>query len=107
MILSVYLPHAGYDEEDHVTVLEVVSIIMEEEKAMRTKDFFIGGDLNIELKTRGGSGDLMVSTVFDLYGLYGLDCRGGGEDEVTYEKMRWLQLLKDFPWYNDKYLGGC
>ena len=52
MILSVHMPHGGCDEEDYITELEVVRIIMEEEKAMGAKDFLIGGDLNIELKTR-------------------------------------------------------
>ena len=33
----------------------------------------------------------------EWYGMYGCDCRGGGEDIITYEKrMRWLQLLKEF-----------
>ena len=33
----------------------------------------------------------------DWYGLFGLVCRGGGEDEITNDKkLRWLQLLKDF-----------
>ena len=32
MILSVYLPHGGYDEEDHVALLQGVRVIMEEVK---------------------------------------------------------------------------
>ena len=33
-ILSVYVPYSWYDEEGYITALEVVSIIMEEGKAM-------------------------------------------------------------------------
>ena len=36
---------------------------------------------------------LMVLTA--LYGLYGLECQGGGEDvETLREKLRWLQLMR-------------
>ena len=28
--------------------------------------------------------------------MYGPDCKGGGENVITYDKMRWLQLLKEF-----------
>ena len=31
----------------------------------------------------------------EWYEMYGSDCKGGGEDAITHEKMRWLQLLKD------------
>ena len=51
MILSLYVPHGGYDEEDYITEVEVVKIIMEEE--MGAKDCFIGGDINVELKLEG------------------------------------------------------
>ena len=37
MILSVFLPHSVCDGEDHITELEVVRIIMEEEKDMGAK----------------------------------------------------------------------
>ena len=43
MVLSVYMPHGRYDEENHVTELEFVKSIMEEEKKMEAKDFFLGG----------------------------------------------------------------
>ena len=66
MALSVYCPHGGYDEVDYVTTLEGIRVIMEEGRGMGAKDFFVGGDLHTELR--------------------GPECRGGGEDEVTYEK---------------------
>ena len=42
-----------YDEEDYATAVEGVRAIMEVCRAMGAKDFFIGGDLNIKLQTRG------------------------------------------------------
>ena len=31
----------------------------------------------------------------DWYGVYGTDCRGGGENVTTYERIRWQQLLQE------------
>ena len=59
---------------------------MKEGKAMGAKDFFVGGDLNIELKLEGGREDFEGLDSADWYGLYRPECRGGGEDEVTYDK---------------------
>ena len=32
----------------------------------------------------------------DWYGMYGPECKGCDEDTIAHEKIRWLQLLKDF-----------
>ena len=40
MILSVYLPHSGYDEEDYFATLEAVRSIMDEGKKLGEVDFF-------------------------------------------------------------------
>ena len=58
MILSVYLPHSGYVEEDYFATLEAVRNIMDEGKKLGAVDFFTGGDLNIELKLEPGDEDL-------------------------------------------------
>ena len=50
MALSVYLQHGGYNEEEHITKLELVTTIMKEEQMLGAQDLLIGGDLNIELK---------------------------------------------------------
>ena len=63
MVKQPYMPHCGYGEEDYVTALEVVRVIMEEGMAMGAKDFSICSDLNTELKFEGGSEDCEVSTV--------------------------------------------
>ena len=46
------VPHSEYDEKIFITALEGVRIISEEDRAMGAEDFFIGGDLNIQLKRR-------------------------------------------------------
>ena len=60
-------------------------------------DFFIGGDINIELKLEPDQEDLQGLDGIDCYDVYGPECLGGGEDVITYEKkLRWLQLLREF-----------
>ena len=68
-------------------MLEVVRVIMEEGKAMSAKDFFFGGDLDIELKFEGESEDFQ-----------GLDSNAGGLNAVKVARTRsparttrWLQ----------------
>ena len=71
MILSVYMPHSGCDEEDYIKTLEVVRDIMSEGKTMGAADFLIGGDLNIELKLETDHEDLLGLDGIDWYGIYG------------------------------------
>ena len=64
---------------------------------MGAKYYFIGGNINIELKLEGGSADFEGLDSTDWYDFYGPVRRGGGEDETTDDKqIRWLQLLKNF-----------
>ena len=49
MLLSVYMPHSGYDEEDYIKALEMVRDTLTEGRRAGAVDFFIAGDLNIEL----------------------------------------------------------
>ena len=48
MILSVYLPHSGFDEEDHFAMLEAVRNFMGEGKKLGAVGFFIGGDEDLQ-----------------------------------------------------------
>ena len=97
MIMSVYMPHSGYDEEEYISSLESVRGIMSEGKYMGAVDFFIGSDINIELKLDDDHEDFQGIDGIDWYGIYGPECCGGNEDVTTYEKkLRWLQLLRDF-----------
>ena len=112
LILSVYLPRGGYDEENYVATLGV-RIITEEGTATGAKDF-IGGDINIELKLGAGSDEFEGLDSIGWYGLHGPACRGGGEDEVTCDKkIRWLQQVNDFnctvtgPWVDAHDPGDC
>ena len=77
MMLSVYLPQGEYDEEDHIAELELVKI---KRKNMGAKDFFIGGDPIIELKSEGGGEELHGLGSLDWYGLDQPECQGGGRD---------------------------
>ena len=75
MIKSVYMPHSGYDEEEYITTLDVVREIMLEGKNMGAEDFFIGGDINIELKLDNDHKDFQGIDGIDWYGIYGPECR--------------------------------
>ena len=50
MLLSVYMPHSGYDEEDYIVALETVRSVLNEGKKMGAADFYIGCDINIEFE---------------------------------------------------------
>ena len=71
---------------------------MEEGKAMGAKDFFIGGDLNIELKVEVGARILMVSTVLTGMAFVGLNA-------VDVARTRSLTLKNTLVDAND--LGEC
>ena len=47
MLLSVFIAHSGRDEEDYIEALETVTV-----------DFFIGGDIGIELRLSNEGEDL-------------------------------------------------
>ena len=74
MLLSVYMPHSGRDEEDYIEALETVRATLTEGKKAGTVDFTIGGDFNIE------------------FVLDNVDVR----TRSLMRKMRWLQRSKDF-----------
>ena len=95
VLLSVYMPHSGRDKEDYIEALETVRTILAEGRKAGAVDFFIGGDINIELGLGNAGEDLNGLDSMKWYGLYGPECKGGGEDVITYvKKTRWLQLLK-------------
>ena len=91
MIMSVYMPHSGYDEEEYSATLDAVRHSLMEGKNLGAEVFFIGGDINIALILDDDHEDSI-----DWYGIYGPECRGGEGDIFTYEKKwRWLQLLRE------------
>ena len=48
MLLSIYIPHSGRDEEDYIEALETVRAALTEGRKAGAVDFFVGYDLNIE-----------------------------------------------------------
>ena len=92
------MPHGGCDEEDLIAELELVRVIMDERKKMGAKDFVIGqrySTLSSHCKMRRE--ELQGLDNHDWCGLDGPECQRGGEDvETQEEKLRWLQLLRDF-----------
>ena len=98
MVLSVYTPHGGYNEEAHITELELMRTVMEARR-MKRKDFLTGGDLDIDLKleNEGAGLECQETENLDWSGLFGPECKKVGECLGSYTKeLRWLQLLRDF-----------
>ena len=68
MLLSVYMPHSGREEEDYIEALETVRVTLTEGKRAGAVDFFICGDLNIELGLDNTGGDLQGLDRVEWYG---------------------------------------
>ena len=93
MLLSVEMPHSGRDEEEYIEALETVGNIVTEGGMAEAVDFYIGGDINIEMK-RGTTGeDLQGLDSIEWYGVCGPECRGGGVDA----RAKVAQLEAKFP----------
>ena len=86
MLLSVKMPHSGRVEEDHVEAFEMVSTTLIEGRNADAVDFFIGGDINIELKLGNAGKDLQDLDSIEWYGMYGPECKGGGEGPAARRK---------------------
>ena len=86
MLLSVYMPHSGRDEEDYIEALETVRATLTEGRKAGAVDLYIGDDSNIEMKRGNADEDLQGLDSIEWYGMYGPDCKGGGEDIIIYEK---------------------
>ena len=80
------MPQSGRDEEDHIEALETVRDVMTEGRSAEAVDFQISGDINIEMKLGNPDENLQGLDSMERYGMYGPDCRSGGEDVTTYEK---------------------
>ena len=93
MLLSVCLPHSGRDEVDDI---ETVRNVMTEGRVVGAVDFYIGGDINVDVSLGDADEALQGLDSIVWYGMYAPECKGGGEDVITYGKMRLLQLLKEF-----------
>ena len=90
MLLSFYMPHSGRDEEDYIETLETVRNIMTKGRMAGAVDF-----LSVAISTLR-LGLAMLTRLQELDSIECMRCEGGGEDVITCEKMRWLQLLEEF-----------
>ena len=86
MLLSVQMPHSGRDEEDYIQAVETVRATLIEGTRAAAVDFFSGGDRNIGLGLDNTDGEDEGLDTIERYGMYGPECRGGGEDTIAYEK---------------------
>ena len=86
MLLSVHVPHSDPNEEDNIEAMETVRATLIEGKEAGAVDLFVGGDLNSEFRLDNVNEDLHGLDSIDWYGMYGPECRGGGEDTIAYEK---------------------
>ena len=75
MLLSVKMRYCGRDEEDNIEALGTVRATLTEGRKAGAIDFFIGGDINIEVRLRNADEDLHGLESIERYGLYGPDCR--------------------------------
>ena len=95
MWLSVCMPHSDREEMDYIEVLESVRVTLTEGKRESAVDFFIGGDLNIELKLGLVDDENRDLDRIDWYRMYGPECEGTADDIIAYEKkLRWFHFFK-------------
>ena len=76
MLLSAHMPHSGRDEVDYIESLESVRATLIDGKRKGAVDFFIGGDLNIELKLDIADDEHRGLDSIEWYGMYGPGVRG-------------------------------
>ena len=86
MLLSEYMPHSCRDEVDFIESLETVRATLTEMKGAGAVDFFLSGDLNIELLLDIADDEHEVLDSIERYGMYGPECKGSGEDVIACEK---------------------
>ena len=104
MLLSVYMPHSGRDEEDYIEALETVRNIMTEGRRAGAVDFYIGGDINIELKLVNTGEDLRGLDSIEWNGMYGPECRGGGEHVISRQESAVVTVVTGVQLRSDQHL---
>ena len=85
MFMSVHLPHREKDENNYITVLELSKVIMAEGKSRVTRTSSLAG-ITLSLHSKVEFFFFQGLDSLDGYCFYVPDCRGGGEDLVTYEQ---------------------
>ena len=79
MLLSVFMPHSGRDEEDYIEALETVRATLTEGRKAGAIDFIINGDINIESRLGNEGEDLHGFDSIEWYGMDGPEYKGCGE----------------------------
>ena len=77
---------SGRDEEDNIDALGTVRAALTEGRKAGAIDFFFGGANNIQPRLGNAGEDLHGLDSIEWYGLYGPECKGGGDDTITDEK---------------------
>ena len=83
MILSVYLPHSGFDEEDYFATLEAVRNIMDEEKKLGALIFS-----SVVTSTLNSSWSLATKIFRDSTALIGTGFMGRNVSARTWSHMK-------------------
>ena len=106
MVLSVYMPHGGFDEEEYITEIALVKIIMDDRNKMGPKisSFAAISTLSSHWKGEGGEEYHGLDSLY-WYGLSGPECQIGREDVVTYEKTSLFASIERLQLLGDKYVG--
>ena len=81
LLLSVYMPHSGRDEEDYIEALETVRATLTEGKTAGAVDF-----------------------LFAVTSILNLGYRGGGEDTIAHEKNEVTTTIERLELHRDKHL---
>ena len=84
MLLLVCMLHSGRDEEDYIEALVTVRSTLTESRKAGAVDFFIGGDINIELRLGSAREDLHGLDSIEWYGLFGPECTCGREERTSH-----------------------
>ena len=90
--VSLHVEHSATDV-DFIEALESVRVILTEGKRSGAVDFFIGGDLNVELKLNIADYGHKGLDNIEWFWMYGPECKGGGEDIVVCEKKRMVPVI--------------
>ena len=90
MLVSVCVPRSDRDEEDCVEALETARTTLIEGRKAGAVHFFIGGDINIELRLGNAGEDLHGLDSIEWYGLYGPDSKGGGAEGIQLHSAKHL-----------------
>ena len=104
MLLSVYMPHSGYDEVDYIEALESVRATLTAERREGAVDFSIGGDLNIELSWTSPTRSIEARTALNGAGCTGLSAEEAVRVLLLMRKIEVVPVIARLQLRRDQYL---